>query len=159
MLREPKQIIVCEPDPQRRAFVQAQFPQVLTTTPEQVLSLAQTVSGHGGADVVLEAAGGPDTFSLAWQCARPNAVVVLVAMYDKPQSLPLPDMYGKNLIFKTGGVDACRCGELLSLIQAGRLDTTPLITHTFPLSRIQEAYDLFEQRQDGVIKVAIENHR
>lgn len=157
LLREPRQVIVCEPDPQRRAFVQARFPQVLTTTPEQVLSLARSASGHGGADVVIEAAGGENTFNLAWQGARPNAVVVLVAMYDKPQTLPLPDMYGKNLIFKTGGVDACRCGELLSLIQAGRLDTTPLITHTFPLARIQEAYDLFEQRRDGVIKVAIEN--
>ena len=156
LLREPKGVIVCEPDPQRRAFVQAHFPQVRTTTPDQALSLAAAVSGHGGADVVIEAAGGENTFDLAWQCARPNAVVVLVAMYDKPQVLPLPDMYGKNLTFKTGGVDACRCGELLSLIQAGRLDTTPLITHTFPLSRIQEAYDLFEQRQDGVIKVAIE---
>lgn len=155
LLREPKQVIVCEPDPQRRAFVQTHFPQVHTTTPDQALSLACSVSGHGGADVVIEAAGGPATFDLAWQCARPNAVVVLVAMYDKPQILPLPDMYGKNLTFKTGGVDACRCGELLSFIQAGRLDTTPLITHTFPLDRIQEAYDLFEQRRDGVIKVAI----
>ena len=106
--------------------------------------------------MVIEAAGGEDTFSLAWQCARPNATVVLVAMYDKAQLLPLPEMYGKNLIFKTGGVDACRCLELLSLIQEGKLDTTPLITHTFPLSRIQEAYDLFEQQRDGVIKVAIE---
>ena len=34
-------------------------------------------------------------------CKRPNAVVTVVALYDKPQSLPLPDMYGKNLTFKT----------------------------------------------------------
>ena len=156
LLRQPKQVIVCETNPQRRAFVKAHFPPVIVTEPESVLSLAQSVSGHGGADVVIEAAGGEDTFSLAWQCARPNATVVLVAMYDKAQLLPLPEMYGKNLIFKTGGVDACRCPELLSLIQEGKLDTTPLITHTFPLSRIQEAYDLFEQRRDGVIKVAIE---
>lgn len=74
---------------------------------------------HGrGADAVIEAAGGQDTFSMAWQIARPNAVVALVAMYEKPQLLPLPDMYGKNLIFKTGGVDACHCGELLGHIAA-----------------------------------------
>lgn len=60
-------------------------------------------SDHGGADVVLEVAGSEDTFRLAWDCARPNAIVTIVALYDKPQLLPLPDMYGKNLTFKTGG--------------------------------------------------------
>ena len=61
---------------------------------------------------------------------------------------------GKNLIFKTGGVDGCDCEEILSLIAQGKIDTTPLITHRFPLSRIEEAYDVFENRKDGVIKVA-----
>ena len=111
---------------------------------------------HGGADVVLEIAGSSDSFQLAWQCARPNAIVTIVAMYDRPQILPLPEMYGKNLTFKTGGVDGCHCKEVLSLIQTGQLDTTPLITHTFPLTEIEAAYDLFEYRRDGVIKVAIQ---
>ena len=66
-------------------------------------------------------------------------------------------MYGKNLTFKTGGVDGCDCREILDLIAAGKLDTTALITHTFPLSDIAAAYDLFEQRRDGVVKVAIFN--
>ena len=65
-------------------------------------------------------------------------------------------MYGKNLTFKTGGVDGCDCAEILKLIEAGRIDTTPLITHTFPLSEIDKAYDLFEHKRDGVIKVAVE---
>ena len=69
--------------------------------------------------------------------------------------LPLPDMYGKNLIFKTGGVDGCDCAEILRLIAAGKIDTRPLITHRYPLNRIAEAYELFEKKQDGVIKVAI----
>ena len=69
--------------------------------------------------------------------------------------LPLPEMYGKNLTFKTGGVDGCRCGEILELIAAGRLDTTPLITHTVPLKEIERAYALFESRADGVMKVAV----
>ena len=81
----------------------------------------------------------------------------MVALYDKPQILPLPDMYGKNLIFKTGGVDGCDCAEILSLVEQGKIDTTPLITHRFPLSRIAEAYRLFENKEDGVIKIAITN--
>ena len=152
-LQHPKRIIVCEKDPQRRQFVREQYPDVLTVAPEEVEVFVQNHSDHG--DVVLEVAGGNDTFRLAWTCARPNAVVTIVALYEKPQVLPLPDMYGKNLTFKTGGVDGCDCEEILRLIAQGQLDTTPLITHTFPLQQVEQAYCLFEERRDGVIKVAL----
>ena len=155
MLKEPRRIIVCDKDPYRLQFVQEHYPEVLTAAPEQVMDLVQTYSSHGGADVVLEVAGSEETFRMAWECARPNAIVTVVALYDGPQTLPLPDMYGKNLTFKTGGVDGCNCAETLALIAAGKIDTTPLITHTYPLNRIEEAYALFENRRDGVIKVAI----
>ena len=69
--------------------------------------------------------------------------------------LPLPQMYGKNLTFKTGGVDGCDCDEILRLIEQKKIDTTPLLTHTFPLREIEQAYDIFENRKEGVIKVAI----
>ena len=104
---------------------------------------------------MLEVAGSDSSFRMAWEAARPNGLVTVVALYDGPQTLPLPEMYGKNLTFKTGGVDGCHCAETLRLIREGRLDTTPLITHTFPLEKIDEAYRLFEERRDGVIKVAI----
>ena len=154
-LKQPKRIIVCEKSEERADFVRTHYPEVLVTRPEDCVDFVRRHSEHGGADVVLEVAGGADTFQLAWQCARPNAVVTIVAMYDRPQVLPLPDMYGKNLTFKTGGVDGCDCAEILRLIAEGRLDTTPLITHRFPLARIEEAYRIFENRLDGVIKVAI----
>jgi hexosaminidase len=108
------------------------------------------------AEVVIEVAGAENTFELAWKCARPSAIVTVVALYDKAQTLPLPNMYGKNLTFKTGGVDGCDCEETLKLIAEGKLDTEPLITHTFPLSKIDEAYELFENKRDGVIKIAVE---
>lgn len=112
-------------------------------------------SRHNGADRVLEVAGSSDTFELAWKVARPNAIVTVVALYEENQTLPLPQMYGKNLIFKTGGVDGCDCDEILKLIEQGRIDTTPLITHTFPLEEIEQAYDIFENRKDNVIKIAV----
>ena len=156
MLKRPKRIIVCEKSPERVRFVREHYPDVLVTAPEECRELVLRHSDHGGADRVLEAAGGDDTFRLAWECARPNAIVTVVALYDKPQTLPLPDMYGKNLTFKTGGVDGCDCAEMLRLIERGKIDTVPLITHRFPLSRIDEAYRFFENREDGVLKIAIE---
>lgn len=154
-LKHPSRIIVCEKSQERRDFVRKHYPEVLLCEPEDCMSFVQENSSHGGADVVIELAGSDSTFQLAWQCARPNATVTVVALYDRPQVLPLPDMYGKNLTFKTGGVDGCDCAEILKLIEAGKIDTTPLITHRFPLDRIEEAYRLFENREDGVIKVAV----
>ena len=155
MLKQPKRIIVCEPSEERRQFVRTHYPEVLLTTPDECEEFVRQNSDHGGADRVLEVAGARDTFQLAWRCARPNATVTVVALYDEPQVLPLPQMYGKNLTFKTGGVDGCDCEEVLGLIEQGKIDTTPLITHRFPLERIEEAYRLFENKEDGVIKVAI----
>ena len=155
MLKKPKRIIVCEKSSERIRFIREHYPDVLVTEPDECKEFVLRNSDHGGADVVLEVAGAGDTFRLAWECARPNAVVTVVALYDNPQILPLPDMYGKNLTFKTGGVDGCDCAEILRLIEAGKIDTTPLITHRFPLTKIEEAYRVFENRLDGVIKVAI----
>ena len=156
MLKNPKKIIVCESSAERRTFVMNHYPSVHVVKPEDCPIVARNLE-RGGADVVIEVAGAEDTFELAWRSARPNAIVTVVALYDKPQILPLPDMYGKNLTFKTGGVDGCDCAEILSLIEAGKIETTSLITHSFPLSRIEEAYKIFENKEDGVIKIAIDN--
>lgn len=156
LLKRPARVIVCEKDAARLRFVREHYPEVLTVEPVHALEFVRANSSHGGADVVLEAAGAEETFRLAWECARPNAVVTIVALYNGSQILPLPEMYGKNLTFKTGGVDGCDCGEILELISQGKLDTEPLITHTYPLKEIAAAYDLFENRRDGVMKVAIE---
>lgn len=155
MLKKPRRIIVCEKSPERTRFIREHYPDILITAPENCKDFVLRNSDHGGADIVLEVAGAEDTFRLAWQCARPNAIITIVALYDTPQLLPLPDMYGKNLTFKTGGVDGCDCAEILPLIEQGKIDTTPLITHRFPLTEIEEAYRIFENKLDNVIKIAI----
>ena len=154
MLKNPAKIVVCEKSPERQEFVRKHYPSVEVVGPEECLPLINSCE-RGGADVVIEVAGAEDTFRMAWQAARPNAIVTVVALYDKPQVLPLPDMYGKNLTFKTGGVDGCDCDEILSLIEQGLIDTTPLISHRFPLADIEEAYRIFENKEDGVVKIAI----
>ena len=122
---------------------------------DAVESLVRAATSDRGADAVIEAAGGDDTFETAWRIARPNAVVVLSAMYERDQVLPLPGMYGKNLTFKTGGVDACGLDEVMGLIAEGRIDTSPLISRRYPLNDILEAYRAFEAREDGCLKVVI----
>ena len=120
--------------------------------PEKVI---KELTDGRGADTVFEVAGGTDTFQTAWKIARPNAVVVVVAMYEEAQELPLPDMYGKNLVFKTGGVDGSYCREIMDLTACGKLDAGFLITHRCALNDIMNAYDIFENKKDHVIKYAV----
>lgn len=157
MLKMPKKIILCEVDLERIAFVEEHYPDVLVVNPEEtdVEAFVKAHGEHGGADRVLEVAGSAQTFEMAWKVARPNAIVTVVALYEEAQMIPLPQMYGKNLTFKTGGVDGCDCDEILRLIEEKKIDTTPLITHTFPLQEIEKAYEIFENRKEKVIKVAI----
>ena len=154
-LYQPHKIVVCEADKNRRDFVRQHYPTAKVVEPTKCLEVLGSLTEGRGADRVIEVAGGEGTFELAWRCARPNAIVTIVALYEKEQILPLPSMYGKNLTFKTGGVDACDCDKIMHLISEGKIDTTHLITHRYPLSRIREAYTLFANRTDNVIKTAI----
>ena len=104
-LKSPKRVFICDIDDVRLDFVRKHYPSLIPLRSEETLAAMRSECAHGGADSVIEAAGTPETFRLAWEAARPAATVTVVAMYDEAQILPLPEMYGKNLTFKTGGVD------------------------------------------------------
>ena len=156
-LKHPSAIVLIDTDRSRLEFARLhgladRFVDPSEQDPAEVIGL---LTEGRGADTVMEVAGGRGTFDLAWRIARPNATVVVVAMYEEPQVLPLPHMYGKNLVFKTGGVDGCHCGELMDLIASGRIDPSVLVTHRFDFDHIMDAYSLFADRRDGVMKVAV----
>lgn len=115
----------------------------------------KNLTENRGADGVIECAGAKDTFEMSWKIARPNAIVGVVAMYEENQILPLPQMYGKNLTFKTGGVDAIHCAKLLDLISKGLISTDFLITHKVSLGNIKNGYELFENKRKNCLKVAV----
>lgn len=119
------------------------------------LSEIRSLTGGRGADCVIEAAGASTTFQTAWEIARPNGIVALVAMYEQDQILPLPRMYGKNLTFKTGGVDACHCSVLMELLAQKKLDTSFLITHRGTLEHIVEGYRVFSSQKGDCLKWVI----
>lgn len=156
-LYNPKKRIAIDTDEERLRLVKENGLAEVTLNPKYI-DVEQAVleeTDQRGADAVLEAAGGKDTFQMAWKIARPNAVVGIVAMYEEAQMLPLPEMYGKNLIFKTGGVDAADCPEILRLIESGKLDTGCMITHRTDLEHIMDAYEIFEKKQEHVVKYAV----
>ncbi len=121
-----------------------------------ILHEIKALTSKRGADKVIEAGGTPETFKMSYEIARANAIVAVVALYEENLTLPLPQMYGKNLTFKTGGIDAIHSKKLIEWISEGKINTDFLVTHTYKLDDIMEAYKLFESKQDGCIKIAIE---
>ena len=152
-----KTIIALDIDEYRLDFVKNKNLADIVINPERedYLKIIQNLTDGRGADAVIECAGGENTFDIAWRVARANAIVGIVGMYEKSQTLPLPDMYGKNLVFKTGGVDATHCEELVSLIAEGKIDTKFLISKTEGLENIIEAYEYFKGRKNNCFKIAI----
>ena len=150
----PAVIIAADVNDARLALAKERGLCDVTVNPlrDDVIQSVRALTQGRGADVVFEVAGAKNTFELAWQAARPNAVVVVVALYEEAQTLPLHRMYGKNLTFKTGGVDASRCSEIMRLIEAGRLDTSLMISHRAPLNDIMLGYDIFANQKDSCIK-------
>ncbi|QJS99692.1 zinc-dependent alcohol dehydrogenase family protein [Streptomyces asoensis] len=121
--------------------------------PEQLI--ADLTDGLG-ADVVIEAVGVPESFELCTRMVRPGGHVANVGVHGKPATLHLEDLWIKNVTITTGLVDTHSTPTLLRMAAAGRLPTAQLVTHTFPLDRMEEAYDVFARAADtGALKVVL----
>ncbi len=113
----------------------------------------------GGADVAIEALGIQETFENSLRCLRPGGTLSSLGVYSGKLQVPYDAFaagIGDYKIVTTlcpGGKERMR--RLMNLVQSGRFDPTPLITHRFSLDDIVEAYHIFGDRLDGVLKVAI----
>ncbi|MBP2308332.1 zinc-binding dehydrogenase [Azospirillum melinis] len=112
-----------------------------------------------GVDVAIEALGTQATFEAALRVLRPGGTLSSLGVYSGDLRLPLGPFaagLGDHTIVTSlcpGGKERMR--RLMGVVASGRVDLKPLVTHRFPLERIEEAYDLFGHQRDGVLKVAI----
>ncbi|MEM7775404.1 MAG: NAD(P)-dependent alcohol dehydrogenase [Pseudomonadota bacterium] len=112
-----------------------------------------------GVDVAIEALGQQETFEACLRVLRPGGTLSSLGVYSEDLRIPLDAFYaglGDHKIMTTlcpGGKERMR--RLMDTIASGRLDTRPLVTHRFALDQIEDAYDLFANQRDGVLKVAI----
>jgi threonine dehydrogenase-like Zn-dependent dehydrogenase len=123
-----------------------------------VVAEVQRLTG-GGADVAIEALGTQQTFESSLRSLRPAGTLSSLGVYSGKLQVPYEAFaagLGDYKIVTTlcpGGKERMR--RLLEVVRHGRVDFTRLLTHTFTLDQIVEAYDLFGERRDGVMKVAI----
>ena len=152
-------IIGVDSDPVRLAMSRRMGADVaLDFTQVDVVEEVRRLTG-GGADVTIEALGTQQTYESALRCLRPGGTLSSLGVYSGKLEMPYDAFaagLGDHRIVTTlcpGGKERMR--RLIATVESGRFDPLPLITHRFALDDIVEAYDLFSNRRDGVLKVAI----
>jgi alcohol dehydrogenase len=152
-------IIGVDGDESRLAMAKRMGADVVLDYREQdVIARVKSLTG-GGADVAIEALGTQQTFESALRCLRPAGTLSSLGVYSGKLQVPYDAFsagIGDHRIVTTlcpGGKERMR--RLMELVRNHRVDLTPLLTHRFALADIGEAYALFGDRREGVIKVAI----
>ncbi|MEU1279241.1 zinc-dependent alcohol dehydrogenase family protein [Streptomyces sp. NPDC005805] len=123
---------------------------------EEPAKLVEDLTGGLGADVAVEAVGVPETFELCTRVVRPGGRVANVGVHGKPAVLHLEDLWIRDVTITTGLVDTFSTPLLLDMLASGRLPSSRLVTHRFPLDRMEEAYEVFAKAADtGALKVVL----
>jgi alcohol dehydrogenase len=133
--------------------------EVIDFTQEDPVAAIKRLTGGRGVDVAIEALGTQQTFQSCLDATRPGGVVSSLGVYGGKLEVPVESFVygiGDKRILTTlcpGGKERMR--KLMELVRHGKLDLSPLVTHSFALDEIEEAYDLFGNQRDGVVKVAL----
>jgi threonine dehydrogenase-like Zn-dependent dehydrogenase len=133
--------------------------EVIDYTQEDPVAAIKRLTGGRGVDVAIEALGTQQTFQSALDATRPGGIVSSLGVYGGKLEVPVESFVygiGDKQILTTlcpGGKERMR--KLMELVRHEKLDLSPLITHHFALDDIEEAYELFGNQQDGVVKVAL----
>ncbi|MEV6010758.1 zinc-dependent alcohol dehydrogenase family protein [Streptomyces sp. NPDC051976] len=125
-------------------------------TVEESEQLVADLTDGLGADVVMEAVGVPESFELCTRMVRPGGRIANIGVHGKPATLHLEDLWIKNVTIRTGLVDTYSTPTLLRMLIDGRLPASSLVTHTFELGQMEEAYDIFARAADtGALKIVL----
>ncbi|MDN3520164.1 NAD(P)-dependent alcohol dehydrogenase [Halomonas ramblicola] len=125
-----------------------------------VVSEIHKLTGGRGVDASIEALGLQQTFESSLRVLKPGGTLSSLGVYSENLTIPLDAFcagLGDHRIITSlcpGGKERMR--RLMQIIDSGRLDLGPMVTHRFPLEQIVEAYELFSHQRDGVLKVALE---
>ena len=155
-LFDPRRIVVVDVEPYRLAMAtRLGADAVVDASTEDVRAAIKELTGGWGAEHVIEAVGRQETLGNAVAVAAPGGNVSVVGVFQQPVTINAPRMMAKNLSLTVGMGDLGLIRELVELIRAGRLDLTALITHRMSLDDAVQAYEIFEKRADGAIKILL----
>src|SRR6202521_5597934 len=132
---------------------------VLDYRKHEVVEEIRKLTGGIGVDVAIEALGTQPTFENALRSLRPGGTLSSLGVYSGKLQVPY-DAFAAGLGDHRIVTNLCPGGKermrrLIEMVRRGKLDLRPLLTHRFKLAEINEAYRIFGERRDGVMKIAI----
>ncbi len=156
-LFNPKQIILVDNSSEYRLQVGKKLGATHTifSKEQEPLAVINDLTDGNGADVVIEAVGIEETLQQCAHYVSIGGTISIVGVPPQKESLPMFEMFMKNVNVKMGLVDLKYMQQIVDMIVAEQLDLLPLITHRMKLSEIEKAFELFDKRKDNVIKVVI----
>ena len=158
-LRGAGLIIAVESVPKRQEMARHFGADVVVDfTKEDPVERIRELTGGDGVDSAIEALGAQVTFEAAVRAVRPGGTVSVAGYFGEGDYVKIPrEDWGVGMSDKVIRTGLCpggreRMGRLLRLLENGRVDPTPMTTHTFAFDDIEKAFELMDSKEDGVIK-------
>ena len=128
---------------------------------EEIGDAVLEITSGVGPDVVVEAAGYPDTFNMTFRLVRKFGTIIIFGITHDPVQVEHRTLMDKQArMIPTNGAASgdpiAHIREIVGLRERGWCDPGKLLTHRMPFSDVQTAYDMYEQRQDNIIKVVMD---
>lgn len=130
----------------------------LVIEPDGAVERLHEITEGRGVDVAIEALGRQETLSAALAATRLDGTVSSVGVYATHRRLEMAvglNFYQRRVVTSLCPGGSERLRRLFALVEHGPTDLAQLFTHRMPLSRVDEAYELFGARRDGVVKIAL----
>jgi threonine dehydrogenase-like Zn-dependent dehydrogenase len=151
----PRQVIAVDTMDNRLALSKHYGAIPLHAGKDKVVEQIRDMTNGFGADVAIEAAGSPAAFTDAIKAVRRGGKISIVGLFAEGVQLPMHELVYYSVHISMGLANLSRMPQLMSLMETGRVDLTPLATHRFAIEDALEAYDLFENRKDQCVKVLL----
>jgi 2-desacetyl-2-hydroxyethyl bacteriochlorophyllide A dehydrogenase len=117
-------------------------------TEQSPRDVVKELTGGQGVDVAVEAVGHGDALDLAIRIARKTGTVVGIGVYAERTEVHMGLVWVKGLTLKAGPANVIgHVDRILSMLESGSLDPTPLVTHHMALDDAVEAYALYDRRE------------
>lgn len=156
-LYSPSLIIAIDRDPNRlKVAKKLGADHTVNISEASAEEVVMRLTDQTGCDTVIEAVGFPQTLELAQDLLAPTAVLANVGVHGKSCKLKIEKLWGHNISITTRLVDTVTTPLLLKLLASGKIDPSPLITHSFSFSDMETAYSTFKAAaQHDALKMLI----
>lgn len=154
-LHSPGRVFAVDVLPNRLALAEQYGAEPIDARQVDVVSDILSKTDMAGVDVAIEAAGLTSCFQQGISMLRRGGTLSVVGLFAEQAELNLPilGLSGARISVGLGNLGHMRL--LMSFLADGKLDLSPLTTHTYPLSQAMEAYELFEHSKEECIKVLL----